>query len=112
MTEEQVRMPDTSRLIISSSPHFHAPASIHNIMFTVVLALVPTIIAAAFHFGIRALWVMLVTVAASVAWETLACKALKRPLSIDDGTAVLTGLLLALTFPPTIPEWVCIVGAL
>ncbi len=112
MTEEQVRMPDTSRLLISSSPHFHAPASIHNIMFTVVLALVPAMIAAIFYFGIRSLWIMLVTVGASVAWETLACKALKKPLSINDGTAVLTGLLLALTLPPTVPEWVCVVGAL
>ena len=111
MAEEQVRMPDTSRLIISSSPHFHAPASIHNIMFTVVLALAPAVIAAVFHFGLRALWVMLVTVGASVAWETLACRAMKKPLSIDDGTAVLTGLLLAMTLPPTVPEWVCIVGS-
>lgn len=112
MSENMIKMPDTGKLIISSSPHFHSIASIRSIMFTVVIALLPTAAAGIWHFGIRTLWIMFVTTASAVAWEILANKAMRRDVSsICDGTAVLTGLLLALNLPPTIPEWVCVIGA-
>lgn len=80
-------------------------------MFTVLAALLPACIAGVWHFGPRALWVMLLTTAAAIAFELLANKAMGKPPTIADGSAAVTGLLLALNLPPTTPEWVCIVGA-
>ena len=107
----EIKMPDVSRLIISGAPHYHSPDEIRGIMFMVILALLPACLAGIWHFGVRALWIMLLTVASAVAWEVLANKVMKQKLSIYDGTAILTGLLLAMNLPPTVPEWVCVLGA-
>ncbi len=111
MADGGIRMPDTSRLVISSSPHFHSIASIQSIMFTVVVALVPAALAGIWHFGLRALWIMAVTTVSALAWEILADRAMGRECTVGDGTAVLTGLLLAMNLPPAVPEWVCVIGA-
>lgn len=81
-------------------------------MLAVIIALVPACLAGIWHFGLRALWVLLLTTASCVAIEHLSCKAMKRESSISDCTAALTGLLLGMNLPPTTPEWVCIVGSL
>ena len=59
-TEVQgVRMPDLSRLVVSSSPHVHSDTSIRGIMLNVILALMPCAVASVYYFGWRALWIML-----------------------------------------------------
>ncbi|MBR4675041.1 MAG: RnfABCDGE type electron transport complex subunit D [Victivallales bacterium] len=111
LENNEIKMPDVSRLIISGAPHYHSPDEIRGIMFMVILALLPACLAGIWHFGIRALWIMLLTVASAVSWEVLANKVMKQRLSVGDGTAILTGLLLAMNLPPTVPEWVCVLGA-
>lgn len=95
--------PSPRLLILSSSPHQFAPQSIPKIMWSVVGALIPAVVVAVFYFGVRALWMILVCVLAAVVTETLINRLRGVSLSILDGSAVITGLLLALTLPPSFP---------
>jgi len=80
-------------------------------MLDVIIALLPATAAGIIFFGLRAALVIAVTVAASVLTEYLMRKGLKREQTISDLSAAVTGLLLALNFPPSIPLWIAIVGA-
>jgi len=80
-------------------------------MWMVVLALVPASTAAVYFFGWPTLTLLLVSIAAAVLTEAVTVLIMKRPLTIYDGSAVVTGLLLALTLPPTVPEWIPAVGS-
>lgn len=80
-------------------------------MLDVIIALIPASAAGVWFYGLRALLVILVTVAAAVASEYLMRLGLKREQTISDLSAVVTGLLLALNLPPTIPIWIAIVGS-
>ena len=112
-TPNTVKLPDTTKLVISSSPHVHAPrSSIRKIMFFVVLALLPCVLASWWYFGLRALWVILLTTVSSIATEAIANRLLRQGLTIGDGSAIVTGLLLALTLPVSTPEWVCVLGGI
>lgn len=97
-------------LTISCSPHVHAPDDTRSIMLDVVIALIPAMIAAVYFFGLRALMVMAVSVVASVAFEWLYRKLLKKDCTVGDCSAVVTGILLALVCPVTIPYWTIIIG--
>ena len=99
-----------NRLLVSSSPHFRNNDTTARIMLDVVIALIPAALAGTYFFGIRALLVILVTTASSVAAEYIACKALKKEPSIRDYSAIVTGLILALNLPSTIPLWIAAVG--
>ncbi|MBR0458426.1 MAG: RnfABCDGE type electron transport complex subunit D [Victivallales bacterium] len=112
MSETQVKLPDTNKLVISSSPHIHEPnSSVPRIMKLVLLALLPASLASIWVFGLRALWLILVTTVSAVAIEALCNRVMKQKLTIGDCSAAVTGLLLALNLPPMVPTWVCIVGA-
>ena len=74
MTETTVRLPDTTRLVVSSSPHFHEDASVRKIMLVVIAALAPACLAGVWTFGLRALWVLLVCTAACMLVEALCVK--------------------------------------
>jgi electron transport complex protein RnfD len=100
-----------NRLIVSSSPHLHKKESVKRIMWMVVLSLVPAGIAGVYIFGPGALWVIVLAVFAAVATEGLIQIFTKRKLTLFDGSAVLTGLLLAYNLPPKVPFWLPIVGA-
>ncbi len=100
-----------NRLFVSSSPHLRDNASTRRIMLDVIIALIPASVAGVWFYGLRALLVILVTVAAAVASEYLMRLGLKREQTISDLSAVVTGLLLALNLPPTIPFWIAIVGS-
>jgi len=101
---------ETIHLTISCSPHVHAPDNTRSIMLDVVIALIPAMLGASFFFGLRALLVMAVSVAACVVFEYLYRLLLKKDTTIGDCSAVVTGILLALVCPATIPYWAIIIG--
>jgi electron transport complex protein RnfD len=97
---------------LSASPHAHAPVSIGRTMALVMLALVPATLFGLYQFGWPAIFLFTVTVGATVAFEALSLLAAGRPvrLTLMDGSALLTGWLLALTLPPWAPWWIGVVG--
>ena len=97
-------------LTISISPHVHSPVTTQTIMRDVLIALSPALIGSVINFGIRALLVTLVSVAACVFFEWAYCKITKMHCKIYDLSAVVTGTLLAFVCPVTIPYWCIIVG--
>lgn len=100
-----------NELIISAPPHFRAPMSTAGIMWIVVLSLLPVALASIYFFGYHALTVILVSVTAAVTTEAAYQKMMNLPVTISDGSAAMTGLLLALTLPPMVPWWIPLIGA-
>lgn len=99
-------------LKFSPSPHIHTSRTTPGAMAHVLIALVPAVFCALYFFGLPALWVLLVSISTCVATEWLITKyMLRRPLSINDYSAVLTGVLLALNLPSNLPLWMVAVGA-
>jgi len=98
-------------LQVSSSPHIRDASQTSRVMLDVIIALMPTFIMSVYFFGIRSIIVVSFTVAFSILTEFFSRKIMKRYNSIYDLSAVVTGLLLALSFPPTIPLWICAIGA-
>lgn len=98
-------------MFVSSSPHLRDNASTRRIMLDVIIALVPAAAAGVWFYGMRTLLVILVTVAAAVASEYLMRLGLKREQTVSDLSAAVTGFLLALNLPPSIPIWIAVVGA-
>ena len=97
-------------LNVSSSPHVRSNVTTQNLMLDVVIAMIPAAAFGVFHFGLHALLVMIVTVAACVASEYVYEKFMNKPITIMDMSAVVTGLILALNMPPEIPLWIPALG--
>ena len=95
---------------VSSSPHVRAKDSTSRIMLYVVLALLPTSLFGIYNFGYRALILILVTIASCVISEWLFNRIVHRKNSISDFSAVVTGLLLALNLPVSLPWWEAVLG--
>ena len=100
-----------NKLIVTAAPHITSPDSTQKIMQRVCIALVPTLIASVFIFGINSLILTAVTVAACVFFEWAYCKLMGREIPVADFSAVVTGMLLAFNLPSTLPWWMAIVGA-
>lgn len=100
-----------NKLKVSVSPHIHSGVTTQKIMLDVIIALVPAAVAGCIIFGIRSLFVILTSVAAAVLAELLFCLACKREITIYDLSAVVSGLILALSLPVTMPLWQVAVGA-
>lgn len=88
---------------MNSSPHIHSPLSTRRIMLDVLIALLPAFLAGAARLGARALAVGAVSVAAALGSEALVCVFRRRRSSLSDGSAAVTGLLLAMTLPISVP---------
>lgn len=99
------------RLVISSSPHFLNTESIPKIMHTVVLALFPAVAASVYFFGFRALLLILVCIGACLVTEYAFQKIRNKPVKVYDGSAAITGILLAFTLPPGFPIFGAILGS-
>ena len=100
-------------LTVSGSPHVHSEQTTQKIMWSVVIALLPAFLVAIYYFGISALLVTLVSVASCMFFEWLIGKyLLKTENTVCDGSAVITGMLLAFNLPSNVPLWMVIIGAL
>ena len=101
------------KLIVSTSPHILLKASVPSIMHSVVLALVPAVVMGVYFFGWwRALPLLVSTVIACMATEYVCQKMMQVPVTIKDGSAIITGILLALTLPPGFPLWAAFLGGI
>lgn len=95
---------------VSSSPHVRSKDTTGRIMLYVIIALLPTSIFGIYNFGYRALVLILVTIASCVASEWIFNKIVHKKNTIGDLSAVVTGLLLALNLPATLPWWQAVIG--
>ncbi len=98
-------------LIVSVSPHVKGEESVQRIMWSVNLALLPAFLMSLYYFGLRALFVIILCVGSAMLSEYLFQKALKKEVTVSDGSAFLTGLLLGMNLPPTLPFYIPIVGS-
>ena len=102
-----------SNFTISPSPHVHGGDSIEKNMYGVLIALVPTFIFSIVFFGLGAILVTLTSVAACLVYEYVIQKYLmKQRPTIWDGSAIITGVLLAFNLPSSLPLWIVVIGAL
>ncbi|MCX7845165.1 MAG: RnfABCDGE type electron transport complex subunit D [Dictyoglomaceae bacterium] len=102
---------EEKELIVSSSPHIFAGEDVSKVMLNVILALIPATMAGIYFFGIYSLLVIIVSIVSAVVWEGIALLIRKKSLNnLLDFSAVVTGLLLALTLPPQVPLWIPVVG--
>lgn len=99
------------KMILSSSPHISSGRKTQALMFTVVASLIPECVYGVVIFGIPALITILASVASSVLFEFLFNLLAKKKQTVSDGSAIITGILLALVLPPTIPVWQTVLGA-
>ncbi len=99
-------------LIVTEAPHTRGKNTTSGIMLDVIIALIPTLIAGIVVFGFRSLMLAAVCMVSAVVFEWAWCKILKKPSSVGDFSAALTGLLLALNLPVTMPYWMAICGSL
>ena len=100
-----------ANFVVSGTPHVRSKESIQSIMRDVIIALVPATAAGIYYFGISALILVIASIVSCVAFEALCQKAMKRPVTVSDLSAVVTGLLLAMNLPAAAPVWVAIVGS-
>lgn len=96
---------------VSSSPHIRSHVTTSSIMRDVCIALLPALISGVFYFGYRAALLTLLSVVFCVGFEYLWQKITKKEVTISDGTAAVTGILLAFNLPVTAPWWIPLVGA-
>lgn len=102
-----------NQLTISGSPHVHGDESVKKIMTTVVLAMVPAILVSIYFFGLSSVRVLTTAIVSCVLFEFLIQKfLLKGPLTINDGSAIVAGILMAFNIPANIPCWMIVLGSL
>jgi electron transport complex protein RnfD len=108
---EETQAQSNPKLIISPPPHIRTTESIPKIMYGVALALIPALMGATYFFGWRALWLTAVSVVFCIGTEAIIQKLRKVPLTVSDGSALVTGILLAFNLPPGAPWWCAVIGA-
>ena len=103
-----------NRLIVSLSPHVHSGDSVQKNMYGVCIALVPAMIASLYFFGLGAAVVMLTSVVSCVLFEWAVTRFILRreKVTVWDGSAILTGILLGFNLPSTLPVWIIVIGAM
>ena len=103
-----------SKLIVSLSPHAHGSDTVGKNMYGVIIALIPALLVSLFYFGLGSAIVLATSVIACVFFEWAITKYILRreKMTISDGSAILTGLLLGFNLPSNLPVWIIIIGAL
>ena len=108
MTTEKNSNPE---LVLSVPPHLRTDQSLRKIMWMVVIALLPATAYSVYLFGCKVLLPIIVSIAAAIAAEALYQVLMKKPVTVSDGSAVITGLLLAMNVPPDAPLWMVAIGS-
>ncbi len=98
-------------LIVSPSPHFHSAQDVTAIMRWVLIALLPSCAAGVYFFGLPALRVLAICLGASLLFEYLCARIMKRGSELRDLSAAVTGVLLGMNLPSGTPWWICVIGA-
>ena len=98
-------------ITVSFSPHISKPLSTRAVMVDVIIALAPAMVAAGYYFRLRALILIATCVIASVATEWVCNTIRKKTCSLGDLSAVVTGIILALSLPPSLPVWTAVIGS-
>jgi electron transport complex protein RnfD len=98
-------------LVVSASPHIRSKDKTGNAMRIVTIALLPALVFATYLFGLRVLIITIISILAAVGSEALLQRMLGKRITIADGSAILTGLLLAFNLPPNVPWWLPAVGS-
>ncbi|MDD5680421.1 MAG: RnfABCDGE type electron transport complex subunit D, partial [Candidatus Omnitrophica bacterium] len=98
------------RLIVSASPHIHSGETVSKVMWTVFLALIPAGIAGVIIFGLPALKIIIASILTCIITEALIQKMTNKKISVRDGSAALTGLLLAYNLSSSVPLWIPVAG--
>lgn len=96
---------------VDATPHLRDKTNIPIIMYSVVAALIPSLIGAVYFFGLKALWIVLLCVVTSVATEGIIQKLSGKSLTILDGSAIVTGILLAFNLPAGVSWWIPVIGS-
>lgn len=109
---DEIKKEPKNKLIANTSPHIFKDITTQKIMWFVAVALLPIVISAVSFFGWKALLLIIVSVLSAVLTEALIQKLLKKEITINDGSAFITGLLLALVLPVTVPLWVPALGSI
>lgn len=99
------------KMNVASSPHINSIENTSGIMLDVIFALLPATICGIFFYKFQALLVVAVSITSAVASEYLWCTAIKKETSLRDLSAIVTGLLLGLNLPPTLPLWMAALGS-
>lgn len=99
------------KLTVASSPHIRGDFRTSRLMLDVVIALLPAVGVGIARFGLRAAWIILISVAAAVVSELLYCVIMRKRITIIDASSIVTGLLLALTLPVSAPLWMPAAGS-
>ena len=102
---------ETENFIVTPSPHIRDSGDVASAMYDVILALTPALLAGMIFFGFTAIYLTLICVITTTLSETLIRLLLRRKITIWDGSAVLTGVLLAMCLPPSTPWWLAVIGA-
>jgi len=100
-----------NKLIGSSSPHIRSDETTQKLMLDVIIALTPALAASIFYFGFNSLILVVASVISAVVTEYLCQRAMKRPVTVTDLSAVVTGILLAFNLPSTAPWWIAVIGS-
>ena len=111
--KNDIKMPKCDKLILSSSPHIQTNNSVRKIMLKVIIALCPAMAASIYFFGTDAVKTLTATAFFCVLAETLWCIIAKKSVrtAVTDGSAVVTGLILAMNFSSATPWYICLIGA-
>ncbi|EEI87351.1 RnfABCDGE type electron transport complex subunit D [Anaerococcus lactolyticus] len=104
-------MENNKQLLVTASPHIRSKRTVANDMLDVIIALIPAGAVSVYYFGYRALVLILASVITCVLAETIFNKCTKRPNSVKDLSAVVTGILLAYNVPFTLPVWQLVIGS-
>lgn len=109
--DKKVKLEEPSpKLILTSSPHILGDDSIESIMWSVVMSLLPAVLAGVYFFGLPAVQVIILSTCSAIAAEFVWQRFSGHESTVKDGSAAVTGLLLGLTLPPGVPWWVSVTG--